>query len=286
MSSLITETMHTNGKVRKINKRLETQYNHILDILQNEHGNNPNLINKYSGEYCFVKEFSPSRSNVIAWLPLQRKDEILELNAGCGAVTEYLTNKVKQVDCIEESEVQCQINRIRNQSAHNLKIYQGTVKENYDRLHNKRYDYVIIWDSINDINLDDIRSLIKPKGYMVIVADNRYGLKYWNGSADNMEYFEELYSGEYGVDKDQILQQLRDTGFTDITLYYPYPDYRSTRRIYSNDYMPKLGELNENFYFGGEKRLVLFEETNVYNQLIEQNKYAEFSNSYIFVAAN
>ena len=50
--------------------------------------------------------------------------------------------------------------------------------------------------------------------------------------------------------------------------------------------MPKLGELNENFYFGGEKRLVLFEETNVYNQLIEQNKYAEFSNSYIFVAAN
>lgn len=264
----------------------ETQYNRVLSILQNEHGCTKNLIKKYSGEYDLVREFSPSRSNVIAWLPFQREDEVLELNAGCGAVSEYLTHKVKWVDCVEKSEVQCQINRLRNQSAHNLEIHQGTVKENYDRLHNKRYDYVIIWDSINDIKLEDIRFLIKPKGYMVIVADNRYGLKYWNGSADNMEYFETLYSGEYGVDKDQILQQLRDTGFTDITLYYPYPDYRSTRRIYSNDYMPKLGELNENFYFGGEKRLVLFEETNVYNQLIEQHKYAEFSNSYIFVAAN
>ena len=264
----------------------ETQYNHVLAILQNEHGCTKNLIKKYSGEYDLVREFSPSRSNVIAWLPFQREDEVLELNAGCGAVSEYLTHKVKWVDCVEKSEVQCQINRLRNQSAHNLEIHQGTVKENYDRLHNKRYDYVIIWDSINDIKLEDIRFLIKPKGYRVIVADNRYGLKYWNGSADNMEYFETLYSGEYGVDKDQILQQLRDTGFTDITLYYPYPDYRSTRRIYSNDYMPKLGELNENFYFGGEKRLVLFEETNVYNQLIEQHKYAEFSNSYIFVAAN
>ncbi len=141
----------------------ETQYNRVLSILQNEHGNTKNLIKKYSGEYDLVREFSPSRSNAIAWLPFQREDEVLELNAGCGAASEYLTHKVKRVDCVEESEVQCQINRIRNQSVHNLKIYQGTVKENYDRLHNKRYDYVIICDRISEISLDDIRYLINKK---------------------------------------------------------------------------------------------------------------------------
>lgn len=29
----------------------ETQYNHVLAILQNEHGCTKNLIKKYSGEY-------------------------------------------------------------------------------------------------------------------------------------------------------------------------------------------------------------------------------------------
>lgn len=83
----------------------ETQYNHVLAILQNEHGCTKNLIKKYSGEYDLVREFSPSRSNVIAWLPFQREDEVLELNAGCGAVSEYLTHKVKWVDCVEKTEV-------------------------------------------------------------------------------------------------------------------------------------------------------------------------------------
>ena len=72
----------------------ETQYNRVLSILQNEHGNTKNLIKKYSGEYDLVREFSPSRSNAIAWLPFQREDEVLELNAGCGAASEYLTHIV------------------------------------------------------------------------------------------------------------------------------------------------------------------------------------------------
>ena len=99
-----------------------------------------------------------------------------------------------------------------------------------------------------------------------------------------MEYFEELYSGEYGVDKDQILQQLRDTGFTDITLYYPYPDYKFPLTIYSDKRLPKKGELKDNFCNFDRPRIQLFNEERVYDSLVDAGLFPEFSNSFLVIA--
>lgn len=262
----------------------EKGYWHILEVLQKEMGNTENLVRKYENDYWIVREFSPSRSNVIAWLPFKEDDEILEIHAGCGALTEYIAKKVKLVDCIEESSVKAKINYLRNISAHNIKYYKGMNNEHGRLLTEKKYDYVIIWDKINDVKLEEIHSMLKPNGRMVVALDNKYGLKFWNGCADDMSYFATISSNKGGMNKRELLHEMHKAGFEDILVYYPYPDYRSTMRIYSDRYMPQKGELNENFYFGGENRLILFDETMAYDQLIELGRFAEFSNSYLLVA--
>ena len=66
-------------------------------------------------------------------------------------------------------------------------------------------------------------------------------------------------------------------------VYYPYPDYRICDRVYSDDYLPKTGELNNNRrnYFG--ERMILFDEDMVFDEVVENNLFSVFSNSFFVV---
>ena len=46
-----------------------------------------------------------------------------------------------------------------------------------------------------------------------------------------------------GYTKEEICALLRQEGFSEIRFYYPFPDYRFAMSIYSDDYLPKQGEL-------------------------------------------
>ena len=53
--------------------------------------------------------------------------------------------------------------------------------------------------------------------------------------------------------------------------------------LYSDRWLPKTGELNQNLRnFEGE-RLVLFEEEKVYDQLIADGRFPDFSNAFLII---
>ena len=56
--------------------------------------------------------------------------------------------------------------------------------------------------------------------------------------------------------------------------------------IYSDDYMPREGELNNNMRNFDTDRIILFDETKVYNVLIKNNMFDIYSNSYLVVLQN
>ena len=67
-------------------------------------------------------------------------------------------------------------------------------------------------------------------------------------------------------------------------MYYPYPERWFPMSMYSDHWLPGAGELNQNLRnFEGE-RLVLFDEEKVYDQIIADGRFPEFSNTFLIVA--
>ncbi len=66
----------------------------------------------------------------------------------------------------------------------------------------------------------------------------------------------------------------------DYKFYYPYPDYKLPSVIYSDEYLPKQGELNRNICNFDRDRLVLFDEGKVFDQVIKDGLFPLYSNSF------
>ena len=132
---------------------------------------------------------------------------------------------------------------------------------------------------------------LKPGGKIVIAIENRLGLKYWAGCTEDHEgtYFEGLegYPKTKGVktfSRTELSNIISQAGEFLTSFYYPYPDYKFPMTIYSDEYLPKKGELSHAFANYDRERIFLFDEPRVYDSLIESGLFPEFSNSFLVVA--
>ncbi len=120
---------------------------------------------------------------------------------------------------------------------------------------------------------------------MVLAADNRFGLKYWAGAMEPHTggYFDSLEGRGSTFSRRELERILKESGCGKAVFYYPYPERWFPSAIYSDQWLPKAGELNHNLRnFEGE-RLVLFQEEKVYDQLIRDGRYPEFANTFLCV---
>ena len=81
--------------------------------------------------------------------------------------------------------------------------------------------------------------------------------------------------------KKEWLQILEQCQVSDYTFYYPYPDYKFPMTIFSDKYLPKKEELNNNYQNFDRDRMILFNDDKVYQSLLENDLFPEFSNSYL-----
>ncbi len=240
------------------------------------------------------------RENLTEWLPIRKEDSVLEFGADSGQLTGGFLKKAERVFCIEESIARCRILAKRYEDAEHLIVYAGNPWENLKRLSEDgigQYDWVIAPNLLHlaalyftgahreaeAIRL--IKSYLKPGGHLVLAADNRYGLKYWAGAMEphTGRYFDSLEGGGSTYSKRELARIFQESDCQDVTFYYPYPERWFPVALYSDDWLPKAGELNRNLRnFEGE-RLVLFEEEKVYDGLIAEGRFSEFSNAYLCV---
>ena len=73
-------------------------------------------------------------------------------------------------------------------------------------------------------------------------------------------------------------------GYKDMTFYYPYPDYKFPMAIYSDDYLPKKGELSRNNLNFDREKIYMFDESKVFDQVLEEGMFPFFSNSFLVEA--
>jgi len=243
--------------------------------------------------------FSSLRTNIIDWIPFQKTDKVLEIGSGCGAVTGKLAERTGSVTCVDLSSKRSMVNAYRNCDADNITIMVGNFKDIEPHL-DKDYDYVLLIGVFEYGQAyiggvapyeDFLRICNRHRtmdGRLIIAIENKFGLKYWAGCREDhlgtyfsgLEGYHEGGSARtftrYGLEK--ILDK---AGISEYAFYYPYPDYKFTTAIYSDQYLPKKGELSNNLRNFDQDRIVLFDEKQVFDEIIDEDEFPLFSNSYL-----
>lgn len=244
---------------------------------------------------------SALRENIVEWLPIDKKMKVLEIGAGCGAITGALATKAGEVTCIDLSKKRSMINAYRHVDCDNVMIHVGNFQDVEPDLPCD-YDYICLIgvfeyaqayiqsETPYEDFLNIIKKHVKPQGHIVIAIENKFGLKYWAGCKEDHlgTYFSGLEDYPDGgvvrtFTKDGLLAIAQKCGCEETSMYYPYPDYKFPTSIYSDAYLPKVGELSSNLRNFDRERLQLFDEKKVFDSIIREKQFPLFSNSYMLV---
>lgn len=286
------------GKDEYSDGDIEESMLEIVKECQTEDDLEERLMNE--NEWTYLYHFSKIRQNVLGWYDFDKKGTLLEIGAGCGAITGLFCERTKQVTAVDLSKRRSTINAYRNKKYDNLEIIVGNFEDIEFR---KKYDYVsligVLEYSIYYINSDDpfkdmlkkAKSLLKPGGRLLIAIENKYGLKYWAGATE--DHTGKLFDGIQGYNeedrvrtfsKDGLKKLLMDAGFENNDFYYPVPDYKLPLEIYSDDYLPKKGDIKNITPAYDRDRYVIFDEVCTFNSLCDDGLFEQFANSFIVIS--
>lgn len=275
----------------------------VLDILDKSSYTVPTAA-QYRPEYIAV--FSDLGKNCVEWLPIRESDSVLELGADYGQVTGALANKAKSVYCFDFDLIRTCINYVRNREFQNITYCAYTSFADFETvIGSQRFDYIYMSNAFSEAGryfsqssdpCKDIllwaRDHLSEHGKVVFAADNKYGLKFFNGSRIlGEEFYAAPLTGETSMpqhryfSRDQLEKYLNTVGFGYSRFFYPLPEYRFAMNLYSDEYLPKRGEKIDHNYTWEYGKMYLFEEEDVFYAMAEDGKFRDFANSYLVVAA-
>ncbi|MBR5578171.1 MAG: class I SAM-dependent methyltransferase [Lachnospiraceae bacterium] len=244
---------------------------------------------------------SELRENIVEWLPIDKSMKVLEVGSGCGAITGALAKKAGEVTCIDLSKQRSLINAHRHSQDDNVTIRVGNFRDIEPDLPCD-YDYVCLIGVFEyaisymggETPFEDfykiLKKHVKKGGKLVIAIENKFGLKYWAGCREDHlgTFFSSLedYPQGGGVrtfSRQGLEKIIQACGDQEYSFYYPYPDYKFMTTLYSDDRLPRVGELSDNKRNFDRDRLQLFDEKNVFDALIQEEMFPFYSNSYMVV---
>lgn len=273
----------------------------LLHIAQTTPEEELNEVIAREKDWAVIYHMSNVRENIVSALPIGAGDHVLEIGSGCGAVTGALARRAGTVTCIDLSKKRSLVNAYRHRNQDNISIFVGNFQDIGKNLPEK-YDWITLIgvfeyarsyigsDKPYEEFLNQIKTLLKPGGRLVIAIENRLGLKYWAGARE--DHTGKLFDGLENYPEDPgvrtfsrpELEEIFDRcGLKKRKFYYPYPDYKLPSVIWSDDYLPKKGDLPIKVWNFDRERLVLFDEPKVFDSLIQSGQFPLFSNSYLVV---
>lgn len=257
------------------------------------------LIN--NTKWPILYHFSPIRHNLLEWYDFKEDASLLEIGADCGAMTGMFCERVGKVVGIDTSYKRLKINALRNFKYDNLQL---VACELHDYNSVEKYDYITMIGSFEyadylfsanqaDVKwMERLRNMLKQDGKVIIALRNKYALKYWAGASD--DYSGKLYGNFYNSEntkaKSYSLEMIKDilekAGYKKSYIYYPVPDYRMPNEIFSDDHLPKAGQIHgmrNNFDY---ERYDFFNEDTMMDVICKDNKFPQFANSYLIICEN
>jgi len=269
----------------------------ILDIVSS--GKDLQEVINSDDRWPLLYHLSDIRRNLLEWYDFKKSGNILEIGAGCGALTGLFCEKLAEVTAVEISPKRAKIIEKRYTQFDNLKIYAGRLqdvdlKEKFDYISLIGVlEYAMSYDDRKDPYqsiLQDCKGLLKEGGTLFVAIENRIGLKYWAGSPEDHtgRMFENLegYPYDDGVrtfDRKELLNLLSRAGFDDVKMYYPWPDYKLPEAIFSDTIRPNRGLIVGNAPNYDQPRYRLFNEGAVMDSLNYNGLCLELANSFLAI---
>ncbi|MGC3987903.1 MAG: glycosyltransferase [Pseudorhodoferax sp.] len=184
-----------------------------------------------------------TRANILRpFEPTLAGAHVLEIGAGCGAITRYLGESGAQVLALEGSPRRAGIARSRTRDLANVEV----VADSFEHFSTaQRFDMVTLIGVLEYANrfvagasptlamLQRARALLKPHGRLIIAIENQLGLKYFAAAPED-----HLGVPMYGLEDQYLVDQaqtfgraalqalLREAGFAQVQCMAPFPDYK------------------------------------------------------------
>jgi 2-polyprenyl-3-methyl-5-hydroxy-6-metoxy-1,4-benzoquinol methylase len=250
--------------------------------------------------------FSPARHNLL--LPFRFDGlEVLEIGSGCGAITRFLAESGARVVALEGSSRRAAITAARCEDVKGVQVYCDNFRKfTLDR----RFDVVTaigvleyapsFFEGPDPITSFLVRAgeFLKTGGTLIVAIENQLGLKYFAGCTE--DHTGELFYGiedRYGeartvmtLGKAELIARLRNAGFSTLRFFYPFPDYKLPRFIFTEEGLTDkelgacrmIGDAPARDY--GRSRMSVFSEEFAWDVVGRNNLAPELTNSFLVAA--
>jgi 2-polyprenyl-3-methyl-5-hydroxy-6-metoxy-1,4-benzoquinol methylase len=190
---------------------------------------------------------SSERANILRPVEHCLKGRVLEIGAGCGAITRYLGETGGEILALEGAPRRAAIAAARAHELSNVTV----VAEHFDKFQiTEKFDAITLIGVLEyaamfstsetpaHAMLQRIHNLLTPNGRLFIAIENQLGLKYFAGAPEDhlgvpMYGIENRYGPNqprtYG--RAAISHLLNKAGFPYVEICAPFPDYKLPRTI-------------------------------------------------------
>jgi 2-polyprenyl-3-methyl-5-hydroxy-6-metoxy-1,4-benzoquinol methylase len=219
----------------------ETSIGNILSSTKDLSVLSPELRKHYT-DWAHLYHLSSSRANVLRPFKSSLKGSILEIGAGCGAITRFLGESGADVLALEGSLRRAGVARTRTRDLSNVTVLAERFAD-FDVDH--QFDVITLIGVLEYANLftaadnaplamlQKVRKLLKPEGRLIIAIENQLGLKYFAGANEDhmgkpMFGIEDRYTNKtvrtFG--RLELSDLLAQAGFPVSDFLACFPDYK------------------------------------------------------------
>ncbi|MDW2741445.1 glycosyltransferase [Atlantibacter subterraneus] len=182
------------------------------------------------------------RGNVLRPFAHLLKGDVLEIGAGCGAISRFLGENGGNILALEGSERRASIAASRTRDLDNVHV----IAERFDKFTpGRQFDAITLIGVLEYATmfgegehpekdlLTQVRNLLKPGGFLFIAIENKLGLKYFAGAPED-----HIRQPMYGIEGrykngeartwgyEELSQLLAETGYRHSDVLLPFPDYK------------------------------------------------------------
>jgi 2-polyprenyl-3-methyl-5-hydroxy-6-metoxy-1,4-benzoquinol methylase len=252
----------------------------------------------------------PERSNLVRHLDFSGLD-VLEIGAGMGAVSRFIAENAASLTVIEGTQLRLDTLKARLRDLTNVTALAGNLE--HISLE-KKFDVVCAIGVLEYSELfmkapDDggtafdrflkiATGLLKEEGVLIVAIENKLGLKYWSGAAE--DHSGGMFDGICGYPRTptaktfsqhELVGLFEAHGLTKIDRYYPFPDYKVPVSVMSSEFIESAPDVAANlgshqaFENYGLPRVTHFPEILALKNVADSGLMEQFSNSFLFVAS-
>lgn len=281
----------------------------ILSYLMEKHSENG--IIEALNEGAVFHNFTPARRGLLSWYPFRPNSTVLEIGGGMGSLTPVLAEKCAHVTVIEPSTARADIIRLRCEKYENVDVLTQSIQRLSKSL---KFDYITVIGVLEYAGLgttfnnpwqkfmDECTAHLKEGGSLLLAIENKWGLKYWSGAAEDHTGipFDSIsgyalsggrtsrYADTDGTIRTFSSKELRNilsnSGLNSTRFYYPFPDYKFPTLILTDESRNAAGFIEDVKFNYPEESTLGFNEKTVWPEIIENGLLNFFSNSFFIDA--